>query len=52
MKSPNPNKGVMSTAGVKPPVPSRNKVNEMLRSDERLGAGPGLLLLAAESPDD
>ena len=36
LKSPAPVKGVISTAGVKPPVPSRNKVNEKLelRSEE------------------
>ena len=36
LKSPAPIKGVISTAGVKPPVPSRNKVNEKLelRSEE------------------
>ena len=36
MKSPNPVKGVIFTGGVKPPVPSRNKVNEKLelRSEE------------------
>ena len=36
LKSPNPVKGVIFTGGVKPPVPSRNKVNEKLelRSEE------------------
>ena len=40
LKSPPPLKGVLCPSGVKPPVPSRNKVNEKLelRSEERLGA--------------
>ena len=39
LKSPPPLKGVLCPGGVKPPVPSRNKVNEKLelRSEERLG---------------
>ena len=39
LKSPTPSKSIITTGGVKPPIPSRNKVNEMLKSDERL-VGP------------
>jgi len=39
LKSPAPSKSIITTGGVKPPIPSRNKVNEMLKSDDRLG-GP------------
>jgi len=37
LKSATPIKSIITTGGVvKPPIPSRNKVNEMLKSDDRL----------------
>ena len=42
---------VSQQSGVKPPVPSRNKVNEMLKIDERLGSHPPCRTSSASSSD-